>query len=139
MRPGLRELIQEYLRIMSEVDLDELLVGLERVINTYKEDMEPYALQLTQQLFDSYTRLTAHTIGMTNSTNADMICSVLSCTNTISKLIRSCKANKDTLSSMENIIYPMLVSTLANEDCFEQGIDCLTLFLYYNSERGVNK
>jgi hypothetical protein len=40
---------------------------------------------------------------------------------------------------MENIIYPMLVSTLASEDCFEQGIDCLTLFLYYNSERGVNK
>jgi hypothetical protein len=29
---------------MTEIDLDELLVGLERVINTYKEDMEPYAL-----------------------------------------------------------------------------------------------
>lgn len=46
LRPGLSDLLQVYMKIMDEVDNEELLTGLEKLISYYKEDMEPYALQL---------------------------------------------------------------------------------------------
>jgi hypothetical protein len=43
-----------YLNLMSEIESDELVTALERIVNFYKEDMEPFALRLSEQLVHSY-------------------------------------------------------------------------------------
>lgn len=57
LRPGLHDILQVYLKLMTEVDSDELVTALERIVSYYREDMEPFALQLCTQLVDSYHRL----------------------------------------------------------------------------------
>jgi len=42
---------------MNEIESDQLVTGLERIVAFYKEDMEPYSQKITQQLVDSYLRL----------------------------------------------------------------------------------
>ena len=42
---------------MNDIESDELVTGLERIVAFYKEDMEPFSIKITQQLVDSYLRL----------------------------------------------------------------------------------
>ena len=46
LRPGLSDLLTIYLKIMDEYDNEELILGLEQLIGYYKEEMEPFTLQL---------------------------------------------------------------------------------------------
>ena len=49
--------MQVYLQLMNEIDSDDLVTALERLVQFYKEDMEPFAIQISKQLVDSYQRL----------------------------------------------------------------------------------
>lgn len=42
---------------MSEIDSEDLVSALEEVVAHFKDDIAPYALQLTEQLVGSYQRL----------------------------------------------------------------------------------
>lgn len=44
VRPGLREVLQVYLQLMNEIESEELVTALERLVQYYKEDMEPFAV-----------------------------------------------------------------------------------------------
>ena len=57
LRPALKDILQGYLKMMNEIDCEELVTALEKIVSYYKEDMEPYALMLCRQLSESYIRL----------------------------------------------------------------------------------
>jgi hypothetical protein len=42
---------------MSKIDSEELVRDLEEIVGHFKDDIAPYALQLTEQLLNSYQRL----------------------------------------------------------------------------------
>lgn len=44
LRPALKDLLHVYLEIMNEIDSDNLITALERIVGFYKEDMEPFAI-----------------------------------------------------------------------------------------------
>lgn len=44
LRPALGDMLQVYLKLMSEIDSEELVTALEKIVQFYKEDIEPYAL-----------------------------------------------------------------------------------------------
>lgn len=54
LRPALKDIFGVYLKLLTDVDSDDLVKALERLVTFYKEDVEPYATQLSTQLVDSY-------------------------------------------------------------------------------------
>ena len=48
MKPALKEILHLYLGLMNEIDSEELVSALEIIINRYKDDISPFAFQLTE-------------------------------------------------------------------------------------------
>lgn len=60
------------------------------------------------------------------------------CVGAISRIIRSCKKNKDFLVKIEGIVYNMLVHALKDlgNEATDEACDCIALFLYYGGLQG---
>ena len=57
IRPGLEVLLKTYLKIMDEIDFDELVQALQELVNIFHDEIAPYAIALCQKLGDAYLRL----------------------------------------------------------------------------------
>lgn len=44
LRPALKDILQVYLKMMSEIESEELVNALEEIVSLYKDDIGPYAL-----------------------------------------------------------------------------------------------
>lgn len=90
---------------MSEIESEELTVALEKIIHFYKDDMEPYALQTSKQLIDSFFRFVSINPSEDNGEGAQ---AASGCIDAFVKVIRSCKSNPDLLCKLEDMSIQML-------------------------------
>ena len=57
LKPHLRGILEAYLKLMQEIESEDLVNALEEIVSLYKDDIDPFAIQLTEQLVASYQRL----------------------------------------------------------------------------------
>jgi hypothetical protein len=57
LRPGLEVLLKTYLKIMDDIDFDELVEALKKLVDTYHDEIAPYAVSLCSKLGEAYVRL----------------------------------------------------------------------------------
>lgn len=57
VKPGLSALLKTLLKIMDEIDFDELVRALENIVEVYEDEIAPYAVALCQKLGEAYMRL----------------------------------------------------------------------------------
>jgi hypothetical protein len=57
VRPGLEALLKSYLKIMDDIDFDQLVHALQSIVSVFEQDIAPYAVGLCQKLGDTYIRL----------------------------------------------------------------------------------
>lgn len=63
LRPGLEVLLKTYLKIMDDIEYDELVSALKQLVQVYEDEIAPYAVGLCQKLSDAFIRL-VHTKGV---------------------------------------------------------------------------
>ena len=59
IRPGFGQVIKIYLKLMDEIDYDELVHSLRSIVETFESEIGPYALELTEKLSEAFLRLFA--------------------------------------------------------------------------------
>jgi hypothetical protein len=47
LKPCLKDILTIYLKLMSEIDSEELVAALEEIVSHFKDDIAPYALELS--------------------------------------------------------------------------------------------
>jgi hypothetical protein len=57
LKTSLKDILQIYLKMMTEIDSEELVAALEEVVSHFKDDIGPFALDLSRELVGAYTRL----------------------------------------------------------------------------------
>ena len=57
MRPGLGNVLKMYLKIMDDIDFEELVGALRVIVDTYDDEIAPYAVSLCTKLSEAYCRL----------------------------------------------------------------------------------
>ena len=57
IRPGLSQVIRIYLKLIDDIDYDELIESLKRIVEVFEEEIGPYALDLCQKLSEAFLRL----------------------------------------------------------------------------------
>lgn len=50
MKPHLKQTLEVYLKMMEDIDSEELVRSLEALIGIFSDDMGPYAIQISEQL-----------------------------------------------------------------------------------------
>jgi hypothetical protein len=59
LRPGLETLLKTFLKIMDDIDYDELVEALKTLVEVYHDEIAPYAVSLCSKLSEAYLRLVA--------------------------------------------------------------------------------
>ena len=54
LKPNLKEILEAYLKLMGEIESEELVNALEEIVSLYNEEIGPFAIQLTEHLVASY-------------------------------------------------------------------------------------
>lgn len=57
VRPGLGTVIKIYLKMIDEIDYDELVDSLKVIVEIFSEEIAPYAEELCVRLGESFLRL----------------------------------------------------------------------------------
>lgn len=57
IRPGLGDILKIYLKIMDEIDFEDLVKALKNIVEIYGDEINPYALSLCMKLSEAYVRL----------------------------------------------------------------------------------
>lgn len=57
LRPGLETLLHTYLKVMDEIDFDELIAALQGIVEVYEEEIAPFAVLICTKLSQAYIRL----------------------------------------------------------------------------------
>lgn len=57
VRPGLGQILKIFLKIMDEIDFEDLVSALRKIVDIYEEEIAPYAVSLCSKLSEAYLRL----------------------------------------------------------------------------------
>ena len=55
-RPGLGNILKVFLKIMDDIDFEELTGALKKIVEVFEEEIAPYAISLCQKLSTAYIR-----------------------------------------------------------------------------------
>lgn len=57
VRPGLGKILKVYLQIMDEIDFEDLVISLRRIVDAFENEIAPYAQSLCIKLSEAFCRL----------------------------------------------------------------------------------
>ena len=128
--PEVQHVLELYLRLMDEIDSEDLVDALEALVEHFSESVQPYAVSLAQKLSDTFLRLAGSSAKDDEGDSAMAAVSVL---NIQAKLLELVQSNQPVLVQMSQILQPLLELTLSYRGCefFEEGLNLLTCLLYY--------
>ena len=129
VQPYLENILGSYLKLMGEIDHEELLSALEELVDHFAEHIAPYAIKLTVELINNYKRLSK----LTDEEDADAALTSVGCLCAVKQILKSVCNDAALLAQLELEVYPVVLYTLTPDgiDTVEEGIECLTLLLYY--------
>jgi hypothetical protein len=56
IRPALGSVLKIFLKIMDEIDFEDLVGALRKIVDIYEDEIAPYAVSLCQKLSEAYIR-----------------------------------------------------------------------------------
>lgn len=136
LKPRLGDLLRLYLKIMQEVDSEELVAALEEIVDTFSEDIGPFAEDLCTELINSYHKLVNQ-----DDDDGESSLAAMGCVTAIRRVLNSAQDNKELLSKLEEKVYPVILFSITPEglDSIEDGLDCATILLYYKEQNQVGE
>mmetsp|Transcript_3899 Transcript_3899/g.4034 ORF Transcript_3899/g.4034 Transcript_3899/m.4034 type:complete len:868 (+) Transcript_3899:3-2606(+) len=132
LRPYLSEIINEYFRIMDEVENDAVLSALQAIVEQFGVEIKDYAVVMTGHLLRAFTQYS-------NAGNDDdeAAFAASQCLDTIGTVLDVLQEEQDVMGQLENLIIPFLFSIISNgEGCYEyldNAIQMMSYFTYYNT------
>ncbi|KAI7867363.1 armadillo-type protein [Spinellus fusiger] len=121
--PQLPFIMQEFLRLTNEIDIDTLASVMEEFVEIFAEQLTPFAVQLCSQLRDTFLRI-MEDIAQVNTMTADdpvdydgvndKTMAAMGVLKTIGTLILSLESTPEVLQQLEEALLPVITYTLKN-------------------------
>jgi len=144
VRPGLETIIKIYLKLIDDIDYDELIESLKRIVEVFESEISPYAVQLCSKLGEAFLRLTEQQ--RANQGGGDELELDNETSLTADGLITAIRRILKSISGMNLPLYPQLeeileqpiIATLTDPQAMsvEEGLSCLSELLY--NQQGVS-
>ncbi|KDE03158.1 hypothetical protein MVLG_06352 [Microbotryum lychnidis-dioicae p1A1 Lamole] len=144
MVPNVGRIIQELLKLSNEVDLDALTNTTRALVGEFQFEVTPFAVELTQSLTSSYTRLIHESIEARARSNPDdesllygdeKTLVQMNLLKTIEQLTVSLEGTP-MLDQIEAIVAPALQITIENEciDLYDEVYDILDSLTFFQKK-----
>jgi hypothetical protein len=134
LKPYLKFILEGYLKLMDEIESEDLVNALEEIVSLYRHDIGPFAIQLTQQLVNAFHRL-VHT-NIEDDDDGESALAAQGCVVTVRRILDSISKNQELLGRVEGIVMPMLMYSLTPDgiDCIDDALDCITMIIYHGPQ-----
>ena len=90
LKPALKDILLRYLSTMKEIDSEELVNALEMLVKIFKNDISPYAVELTHSLVESYQRLISSSY---DDDDGESVLAAVGCVTAIRRILDSVHNN----------------------------------------------
>ncbi|KAG0361643.1 hypothetical protein BG005_007650 [Podila minutissima] len=124
MKPHLQFIMHELLAITNEIDVDTLATVMEEFVEVFAQDLAPFAVQLCEQLRDTYLRICADMGPVAEGVEdisdaaaddaADKTMAAMGVLKTMGTLILSLESTPEVLNQLELALLPVITHTLQN-------------------------
>ncbi|GJN11878.1 hypothetical protein PR202_ga30113 [Eleusine coracana subsp. coracana] len=118
IRPFLPQLLDEFFKLMSEVENEDLVFTLETIVDKFGEEMAPYALGLCQSLAAAFWRCMASSEADEEAEDTGALAAV-GCLRAISTILESISSLPHLYIQIEPTLLPILRKMLTSDG---QGI-----------------
>jgi len=123
MQQNIADIMQQLLKLANEVDVDALATVMEEFVEVFAAELTPFAVQLTEQLRDTYLRIIGDVIekGQGNTDEDaetyldDKSITALGVLQTIGTLILTLESTPSVLLHLEQILIPVITITLEHK------------------------
>ena len=123
---------------MTELDNEELVDSFENIMQIFEKDIGPFACHICQHLREQYIRLIKQDA---NEDEGESILAAVASFQSMRRIIDAIQKDLSLLSQVEHIVYPCLLHSLTADglDSIEEGIECITMLVYYGyKERQIS-
>ncbi|PVV03449.1 hypothetical protein BB560_002069 [Smittium megazygosporum] len=146
MVPKLPVVVEHLLMITNQVDTDLITDIIESLADSFTVELEPYAIELAQQLCKSFSRIVAESLVASNAVNEmgsgeasldydqvnSKIMAALGILRTLGTLIINLDSNLTVVAGIEQIVYPIIRFVLDNHiiDLYEEALEIIDCCSY---------
>ncbi|XP_030553183.2 importin beta-like SAD2 isoform X2 [Rhodamnia argentea] len=133
IRPILPQLLDEFFKLMNEVENEDLVFTLETIVDKFGEEMAPYALGLCQNLASAFWRCM-------NSAEADDegddpgALAAVGCLRAISTILESVSRLPHLFIQVEPTLLPIMrkMLTTDGQEVFEEVLEIVSYMTFYS-------
>lgn len=139
IRPILPQLLDEFFKLMNEVENEDLVFTLETIVDKFGEEMAPYALGLCQNLADAFWKCIRSSEGEEEEDDSAALAAV-GCLRAISTILESVSRLPDLFPKVEPVLLPILQRMLSTDgqDIFEELLEIVSYLTYFSPTISLN-
>ncbi|CAH8330930.1 unnamed protein product [Eruca vesicaria subsp. sativa] len=133
IRPILPRLLDEFFKLMNEVENEDLVFTLETIVDKFGDEMAPYAFGLCQNLAAAFWRCLNTSEASDDSDDMGALAAV-GCLRAISTILESVSSLPQLFVEIEPTILPIMQKMLTSdgEDVFEEVLEIASYMTFYS-------
>jgi hypothetical protein len=133
IRPILPQLLDEFFKLMGEVENEDLVFTLETIVDRFGEEMAPYALGLCQSLAAAFWRCMASSEADDEVEDSGALAAV-GCLRAISTILESISSLPHLFIQIEPTLLPILRRMLTSDgqDVYEEVLEIVSYMTFYS-------
>ncbi|KAF3551054.1 hypothetical protein DY000_02001677 [Brassica cretica] len=133
IRPILPQLLDEFFKLMNEVENEDLVFTLETIVDKFGEEMAPYAFGLCQNLAAAFWRCLNTSEASDDSDDMGALAAV-GCLRAISTILESVSSLPQLFVEIEPTILPIMQKMLTSDgqDVFEEVLEIASYMTFYS-------
>lgn len=133
LRPILPQLLDEFFKLMNEVENEDLVFTLETIVDKFGEEMAPYALGLCQNLAAAFWKCLQSSEADEDEDESGALAAV-GCLRAISTILESISSLPHLFPQIEFILLPIMQKMLTKDgqDVFEEILEIVSYMTYFS-------
>ncbi|PKU80575.1 Exportin-2 [Dendrobium catenatum] len=133
IRPMLPQLLDDFFKLMNEVENEDLVFTLETIVDKFGEEMAPYALGLCQNLAAAFWRCLNASEAEDEGDDSGALAAV-GCLRAISTILESVSRLPHLYVQIEPTLLPIMrkMLTTDGQDVFEEVLEMVSYMTFYS-------
>ncbi|XP_052207680.1 importin beta-like SAD2 [Diospyros lotus] len=133
IRPILAQLLDEFFKLMNEVENEDLVFTLETIVDKFGEEMAPYALGLCQNLAAAFWKC-MNTAEADDEVDDPGALAAVGCLRAISTILESVSRLPDLFVRVEPTLLPIMhrMLTTDGQEVFEEVLEIVSYMTFFS-------
>ncbi|KAJ1696994.1 hypothetical protein LUZ63_005506 [Rhynchospora breviuscula] len=134
IRPLLPQLLDEFFKLMNEVENEDLVFTLETIVDKFGEEMAPYAIGLCQNLAAAFWRCLNMSEAAEDEGDDSGALAAVGCLRAISTILESVSSLPHLFGQVEPTLMPIMRRMLSSDgqDVYEEVLEIVSYMTFFS-------